>query len=175
MAGAQRLPLAGLARGARQLAHDVHSFQRWARSGVWKRLFEAGQDEAALRPLLVNGRTSTPAGRAKEGPASPRAQPRRADHQGPCSGRCVRPLAVVSAHGRPASRRAAGVAVARGPRPGLLIAGRGYDSDPLVADRVRRGTKALIPPRRQRRHPRPHDAGRYAQRHPVERLVSRLK
>ena len=38
-----------------------------------------------------------------------------------------------------------------------------------------RGTCAVIPPRRKRRHPRAYDAARYAQRHPVERLFSRLK
>ena len=33
----------------------------------------------------------------------------------------------------------------------------------------------MIPPRRKRRHPRAYDPQRYAQRHPVERLFSRLK
>ena len=59
--------------------------------------------------------------------------------------------------------------------PAHLIADRGYDSDPLVAALAARGTRAVIPPRRKRRHPRPFDAARYAQRHPVERLFSRLK
>jgi transposase len=59
--------------------------------------------------------------------------------------------------------------------PAYLIADRGYDSDPLVAELARRGTHAVIPPRRKRRHPRAYEASRYAQRHPVERLFSRLK
>ncbi len=59
--------------------------------------------------------------------------------------------------------------------PTWLIADRGYDSDPLVADLARRGTQAVIPPRRKRRYPRAYDPLRYAQRHPVERLFSRLK
>ena len=59
--------------------------------------------------------------------------------------------------------------------PAYLIADRGYDSDPLVAALAARGTCAVIPPRRKRRHPRAYDAARYAQRHPVERLFSRLK
>ena len=58
--------------------------------------------------------------------------------------------------------------------PAHLIADRGYDSDPLVAALAARGTCAVIPPRRKRRHPRAYDAARYAQRHPVERLFSRL-
>jgi len=59
--------------------------------------------------------------------------------------------------------------------PTYLIADRGYDSDPLVAALAARGTQAVIPPRRKRRTPRAYDAARYAQRHPVERLFSRLK
>lgn len=63
----------------------------------------------------------------------------------------------------------------QGLAPAYLIADRGYDSDPLVAALAARGTHAVIPPRRKRRHPRTYDAARYAQRHPVERLFSRLK
>lgn len=59
--------------------------------------------------------------------------------------------------------------------PAYLVADRGYDSDAFVAALAARGTCAVIPPRRKRRHPRPYDAARYAQRHPVERLFSRLK
>jgi transposase len=55
------------------------------------------------------------------------------------------------------------------------VADRGYDADPLVAACAARGTCAVVPPRRKRRHPRADDAARYAQRHPVERLFSRRK
>lgn len=59
--------------------------------------------------------------------------------------------------------------------PAHLIADRGDDSDPLVAALAARGTHAVIPPRRKRHRPRAYDANRYAQRHPVERLFSRLQ
>ena len=59
--------------------------------------------------------------------------------------------------------------------PAYLVADRGYDADPLVAALAARGTRAVIPPRRKRRHPREYDAARYAQRHHIERLFSRLK
>jgi transposase len=62
-----------------------------------------------------------------------------------------------------------------GRAPAYFIADRGYDSDPLVSALAARGTCAVIPPRRKRRTPRAYDAARYAQRHPVERLFSRLK
>ncbi len=59
--------------------------------------------------------------------------------------------------------------------PAYLVADRGYDSDPLVTALTARGTCAVIPPRRKRRHPRDYDVARYAQRHSIERLFSRLK
>ena len=59
--------------------------------------------------------------------------------------------------------------------PMFVVADRGYDSDSLVAALTARGIQAVIPPRRKRRHPRAVDAARYAQRHSVERLFSRLK
>jgi transposase len=59
--------------------------------------------------------------------------------------------------------------------PAYFIADLGYDSDSLVSALAARGTCAVIPPRRKRRTPRAYDAARYAQRHPVERLFSRLK
>lgn len=59
--------------------------------------------------------------------------------------------------------------------PAYVVAERGYDADPLVAVLAARGSCAVIPPRRKRRTPRAYDAVRYAQRHPVERLFSRLQ
>jgi len=59
--------------------------------------------------------------------------------------------------------------------PAYVVADRGYDSDAFVAALTARGTCAVIPPRRKRRQMRAYDAHRYAQRHPVERLFSRLK
>jgi transposase len=59
--------------------------------------------------------------------------------------------------------------------PQILIADRAYDSDQLVADLTARGTQVVVPPRCKRRSPRPYDQTHYAQRHPIERLFSRLK
>jgi transposase len=59
--------------------------------------------------------------------------------------------------------------------PAYVVADRGYDSDPLVAALAARGTCAVILPRRKRQHPRAYDVARYAQRHPVGQLFSRLK
>lgn len=63
----------------------------------------------------------------------------------------------------------------KGLAPAYVVADRSYDSDPLVAGLAARGTCAVIPPRRKRRTQQTYDAARYAQRHPVERLFSRLR
>jgi transposase len=63
----------------------------------------------------------------------------------------------------------------QGLTPAHVVADRAYDSNPLVAALAARGIKAVIPPRRTRRQPRGYDATRYAQRHGIERLFSRLK
>ncbi|UPL51070.1 IS5 family transposase [Hymenobacter sublimis] len=155
-------------------------FQRWARSGVWQRVFEAVQDEAALHTLLVDSTTV----RAHQHASGAR---KKTDPQ--ALGRSRGGLTTkmhVAADARGRLRRCRLTAGQRhdapqalpllaGLTPDWLIADRGYDSDPLVAELARRGTQAVIPPRRKRRHPRPYDAVRYAQRHPVERLFSRLK
>ena len=56
--------------------------------------------------------------------------------------------------------------------PVYLIANCCYDADLLVATLAQRGTLTVILPRRQ---PRTYALVRYAQRQPVERLLSRLK
>lgn len=95
--------------------------------------------------------------------------------QGARRGRRPRPLRARRFDGRPAPRRPTSLPLLGDLAPAYLIADRGYDSDPLVAALAARGTVAVIPPRRKRRHPRAYDTARYAPRHPIERLFSRLK
>ncbi|MDB5270735.1 MAG: transposase [Hymenobacter sp.] len=102
------------------------------------------------RPLC--GRTSTRAGRAKNGPQALLGRNR---------GRLTSKLHVVAnARGRflrgslTAGQRhdaPQALPLLDGLAPAYLIANRGYDSDPLVAAR---GTQAVILPRRKRRTPR---------------------
>lgn len=57
----------------------------------------------------------------------------------------------------------------------MVLANRGYDSDPLVAELARRGVQAAIPPKRKRRHPCAYDTRCYAPCRRVERLINRRK
>lgn len=121
-------------------------FQRWAASGVWQRVFEAVQDEAALHTLLVDSTTvrahqHASGARKKNGPQA----------LGRSRGGLTTKLHVAAdARGRlRRCRLTAGqrhdapqaLALLTGLAPAWLIADRGYDSDPLVAELARRGTQ----------------------------------
>ena len=56
-----------------------------------------------------------------------------------------------------------------------VIADKGYDSGPFVAEIEAGGAKAVIPSRSNHRRPRDYDAHLYKDRNLVERLFNRLK
>ncbi len=56
-----------------------------------------------------------------------------------------------------------------------LLGDKGYDADAFVETIERVGGHAVIPPRRNRKHPRAWDRHRYRARHLVENLFARLK
>jgi transposase len=155
-------------------------FQRWTASGVWARVLAAraaGPDPAHAAGGLDHG-TGAPArerGTQKNGPQalgrSRGGLTSKLHVAADAQGRLVRCLLTAGQrHDAPQA-----LPLLQGLRPAFVVADRGYDSDPLVAALAARGTCAVIPPRRKRRHPRPYDTARYAQRHSVERLFSRLK
>lgn len=56
-----------------------------------------------------------------------------------------------------------------------VLADKGYDADAIVAHIESTGAAPVIPPRSNRKHPRPYDAELYKQRNRIERCFSRLK
>ena len=56
-----------------------------------------------------------------------------------------------------------------------LLADKGYDSDMIVAKAEAQGAKAVIPPRKNRKHPRTYDKALYKLRHLVENAFLHLK
>ncbi len=56
-----------------------------------------------------------------------------------------------------------------------LMADRAYDRDGFRAWLAQRGTEAVIPARKGRTNPQPHDPERYPARNAIERGVGRLK
>jgi len=74
----------------------IHTrFSRWAKSGVWKKLFEmlasdADNEYAMIDSTIVRAHISTvPAHKKRRRRPGDRAQQRRAEHQDSCACRCV--------------------------------------------------------------------------------------
>ena len=56
-----------------------------------------------------------------------------------------------------------------------FLADRGYDADAIRQDIAQAGIEAVIPARRNRRDPVPHDRAKYRWRNLIERLFNKLK
>ena len=88
----------------------IHTrFSRWAKSGVWKKMFEMlaadADNEYAMIDARSYARTSTvPAPKKRRRRPGDRAQQRRVEHQNPCHGRCAWQSADVPADRRASSR-----------------------------------------------------------------------
>lgn len=56
-----------------------------------------------------------------------------------------------------------------------LLADKGYDADAIRAELAEAQIEAVIPAKRSRKNPAPHDAEKYKWRNLIERLFSKLK
>ena len=56
-----------------------------------------------------------------------------------------------------------------------LLADRAYDTDAILGACAQQGTEAVIPAKRNRKHPRKHDVHLYRHRHLVENAFLWLK
>ena len=59
--------------------------------------------------------------------------------------------------------------------PEKVIADKGYDSDALVKKIESQGAEAVIPPKKNRIHPRTYDRHTYKERNHVERFWNKMK
>jgi transposase len=59
--------------------------------------------------------------------------------------------------------------------PGAVVADKAYDTNTVLAAIAQRGAEAVIPPKKTRRHQRPHAPPLYAERNKIERFFGRLK
>jgi len=60
-------------------------------------------------------------------------------------------------------------------KPEALLADKAYDTDAIRADLKRRGIKAVIPSKSNRKAPIPHNKRLYKQRNWIERVFGHLK
>jgi putative transposase len=81
---------------------------------------------------------------------------------------------LLLTEGQASDHRGAALMLPKLPPAKELIADRGYDSARFRAELAQRGIAACIPSTRFRKHPIPHDAMLYRQRHRIETMFARL-
>lgn len=159
-------------------------FDRWARRGVWKAVFDQLQDPdlewlildssvirahphaaGEKKPDGTGGQGDEALGRSRGGFGTK-------VHVG-VSGLGL-PVAVVLTPGQAADVSTAG-ALMEGIPAEVVIGDKGYDSDRVVEAIQAQGAEAVIPPKRNRKVQREYDRDRYKDRNLVERFFSRVK
>ena len=157
-------------------------FVRWARRGIWERIFAtlAGREGAADQLLIdFDDRQGAPkCGWRKRG-AQLHAIGRSV------AGRTTKIHLVTDAEGRPRviqltpgntnDHKPAQHCLELMPPPRFVIADKGYDSAPLRQWLLQRGSEAVIPPRRNRKVLYPYNRTLYRQRNVIERTINRIK
>ncbi|UFN51590.1 IS5 family transposase (plasmid) [Roseomonas sp. OT10] len=154
-------------------------FRRWARKGVFERLFQSSQPRAAPDVLHVDStsvkchRTSTGArGGGEEGIGRSRGGLTSKVHHAVDGLGFVRRLLVTP--GQQADCRHAG-ALTEGLQPVFVVGDRAYDTDTLRGHWHGRGIGVCVPPRRNRVVRHAYDEALYRTRHLVENAFNRLK
>ena len=153
-------------------------FRRWAREGIWDELFLDGIPADALETVMLDS-SACDAQRYASGACG------GAEDLGRSRGGLTTKIhAAVDGLGRPlcfllTPGQAADCRQARSLLEGLaferLIGDRGYDTDELRDWIEELGAEAVIPSKRNRKAPIPHDRVAYRERHRVENLFCRAK
>ena len=154
-------------------------FRRWSRQGIWDVLFLDGIPTDALGTVMLDS-TACKAQRfasgARGGGEEDLGRSRGGlttkihalvDHRG-------RPLCYLLTPGQAADCRHAET-LFEGVPFACLIGDRAYDTDALRAWCAEHGVEAVIPSKRNRKVPIPHDRARYRTRHRIENLFCRVK
>ena len=155
-------------------------FRRWAGKGIWDELFLEGIPTDALATVMLDPTACTAqrfASGARGGGEEALGRSR--------GGRLTTKIhAVTDGLGRPlcfllTPGQAADCRQARSLLEGLaferLIGDRGYDTDAIRDWLEEHGVEAVIPSKRNRKTPIPHDPDAYRTRHEVENLFCRIK
>jgi transposase len=154
-------------------------FRRWAREGIWDELFLDGIPTNALGTVML----ASSACKAQRYASGARGGGEEALGRSR-GGLSTKIHAVADGLGRPlcfllTPGQAADCRQARALLEGLvferLIGDRGYDTDELRDWLEELEAEAVIPSKRNRKVPIPHDRTAYRERHRVENLFCRIK
>ena len=148
-------------------------------AGIWDALFTAGVPEDALETVMVDA-TITKAQRFASGARGGGEEDLGRSRGGLTTkihalvDRRGRPLCYLLTPGQAADCRHAQTLL-EGVSFAWLIGDRAYDTDALRAWCAEHGVEAVIPSKRNRKVPIPHDRVRYRTRHRIENLFGRVK
>ena len=154
-------------------------FRRWSRQGIWDALFEGGIPEDELETVMVDA-TITKAQRFASGARGGGEEDRDRSRGGLTSkihvlvDRCGRPLCYLLTPGQAADCCHA-QALLEGVTFICLIGDCAYDTDAIRAWYAEHGIEVVIPSKRNRKLPIPHDRVRYRTRHRIENFFGRMK
>ncbi len=154
-------------------------FRRWSQHGIWDALFVGGIPEDGLETVMVDA-TITQAQRFASGARGGGEEDLGRSRGGLTTkihvlvDRRGRAVCYLLTPGRAADCRQAetlleDVAFA------CLIGDRAYDTDAIRAWCTEHGIEVVIPSKRSRKTPIPHDRTRYRTRHRIENLLCRVK
>ncbi len=155
-------------------------YRRWAREGIWAQLF-AGIELPLKGARRFLDSTHVKVHRCASNPCGGQASQAMGRTKG---GMNTKIHAVVDEVGMPArlflsAGNDADISHAETLveliPAGILVADKGYDSDPFRQWLSERGIKPCIPPRSNRRHPCSYSKQSYRKRHLVENFFERIK
>lgn len=159
-------------------------FRRWQKRGTWEALWRALQEPAAAAAQRIFVDSSVV--RAHQHAVGGRSDDRQLGRSRGGFGTKIHlvaadertALGVVLTGGQAGDAPAFAPVLCEVPdetAATAVVADRAYDSDAIRADLAAAGFEAVIPARRNRVDPPPHDAEAYKEREQAERLVNRLK
>jgi transposase len=161
-------------------------FDRWARQGIWQKLFNAFQDPdlewLVLDSTVVRAHPHAAGARKSSGGQAAQALGRSRGGFGTkihaaVSGLLL-PVALLLSAGQEADVCHARTLLAEVPANAevqAVIADKGYDSQAVVEAVVARGAEAVMPSRSNRKEQRVYDKERYKDRNLAERFWSKIK
>ncbi len=155
-------------------------YRRWCRKGLWEKLWQQVAPQARLKAVHLDA-THIKVHRSGLNPAGGRDLQALGRTKG---GWNTKLHAAVDARGVPCVLLLSGgneadishaTNVMEDLAPKTLVADKGYDSDAFRTWLCERGITPCIPPRSNRRDPRPYSKKTYRKRHLVENFFARIK
>lgn len=160
----------------------LHScFFRWSQKGVWERLLEKLQIDPNLEAVMIDATIV----RAHACAAGYEKESQKEQALGRCVGGFTSKInAMVDALGNPlkfilSSGQQHDIKAAPSLVEGIegsdVLADKAYDDDKFVDAIEKKGCRAVIPPRKNRKNPRDYDKDIYKERHLIECFFGKIK